>query len=65
MCAALIASHFFMSKRAGVRVHPPDVEGLDHLRHGEDVAVVGDPPAEQREVVEQTLRQEPLARCSR
>ncbi len=41
-----------------VRVHPLDRERLDHLVHREDVAVLRDRPAEQREVVEQPLGQE-------
>ncbi len=42
----------------GVRVDPAYVERLGHLLHREDVAVVGDAPAEQGEVVEQSLGQE-------
>ncbi|MPM50097.1 hypothetical protein SDC9_96832 [bioreactor metagenome] len=41
-----------------VRVDPADVERLGHLRHGEHVPVVADRPAEQGEVVHQTLREE-------
>ena len=42
----------------GVGADPGDVEGLDHLGHREDVAVLGDRPAEQRQVVGQALGQE-------
>ena len=41
-----------------VGADPGDVEGLDQLGHGEDVAVLGDRPAQQRQVVDQALGQE-------
>ena len=41
-----------------VGADPGDVEGLDHLGHREDVAVLGDRPAQQRQVVGEALGQE-------
>jgi hypothetical protein len=43
----------------GVGADPRDVEGLDQLLGAEDVAVVGDGPAQERQVVGQPLGQEP------
>ena len=44
----------------GVRVDVLDVEGLDHLVEAEDVAVRGDRPPQEGEVVQQPLGQEAL-----
>ena len=60
MCAALIASAFLRSNRAGLGLTPRDVEGRHHLLQGEDVAVLGDRPAQQGQVVQQPLGQEAL-----
>ena len=60
MWAALIASAFLRSKRAGLGLTSRDVERRDHLLEGEDVAVGGDRPAQQGQVVEQPLGQEAL-----
>ena len=62
MCAALIASAFFRSKRAGLGLTSPISNAADHLVEGEDVPVGGDRPAEQGEVVEQALGQEAASR---
>ena len=59
MCSALIASAFFWSNRAGLELTSCDVERRHHLVEAEDVAVVGDRPAQQRQVVEQSLGDEP------
>ncbi|MGY3679455.1 hypothetical protein ACVWXU_003078 [Streptomyces sp. TE33382] len=53
-----MCSHFLRSKRGRVGVDVLDVEGRDHLLDGEDVAVLGDRPAQQREVVQQPLGEE-------
>ena len=54
----MIASAFFRSKRAGLGLTRSMPERLDHLVHREDVAVLGDRPAQQGQVVEQALGQE-------
>ena len=60
MCEALIASAFLRSKRAGLGLTSLMSNACDHLVEREDVAVGGDRPAEQRQVVEQALGQEAL-----
>ena len=59
MCAALIASHFLRSKRAGFGFTRwmSKASAISSMR--EDVAVLGDAPAQQRQVVEDALGQEP------
>jgi hypothetical protein len=44
-------------KSRWIGVHPADIEGLDHLDNGENVAILRDCPAEQRQIVQQSFRQ--------
>ena len=57
---ALIASAFLRSKRAGLGLTRSISNAVDHLLHREDVAVLGDRPAQQGQVVQQPLGQEAL-----
>jgi hypothetical protein len=43
----------------GVGVHVDDVEGGHHLVEAEHVTILGDTPAEQRQIVQQPLGDEP------
>ena len=58
MCVALIASAFLRSKRAGLGLTRAMSNAATISCHREDVAVLGDRPAQQGEVVEQALGQE-------
>src|SRR5690606_18935278 len=46
---------FFLVEAGRVRVDFGDVEGGDHLVQGEHIVVVGDAPAEECEVIQQTF----------
>ena len=59
MCSALMASAFFWSNRAGLELTSTTSNARDHLVEAENVAVLGDPPAQQGQVVQQTLGDEP------
>ncbi len=54
----MIASAFFRSKRAGFGLTRRTSKAADQVGHREDVPVLGDGPAQQRQVVAQPLGQE-------
>ena len=58
MCSALMRVGLLLVEPGRVGVDVDDVEGGHHLVEAEHVAIVGDPPAEQRQIVQQALGDE-------